>query len=121
VTGRSHCMHCKKVLSPTDLIPIISWIILRGRCRYCKGNISMQYPLVEALTASLFFLVGLSPLPLALQMLGLVIVSTCVAIAIYDVRFMLIPDLWSYVFSFSALLTGAFMANSAFDFLLLTI
>ncbi len=47
----SHCPHCKHPLSPLDNIPLLSWLALRGRCRYCKAPISWQYPLVELLTA----------------------------------------------------------------------
>jgi len=47
----SHCPHCKHPLSPLDNIPLLSWLALRGRCRYCKTPISWQYPLVELLTA----------------------------------------------------------------------
>ncbi|HKU78879.1 MAG TPA: prepilin peptidase [Rhodanobacteraceae bacterium] len=45
----SHCPHCKHPLAAWDNIPLLSWLVLRGRCRYCKTAISMQYPLVELL------------------------------------------------------------------------
>jgi len=45
----SHCPHCKHPLAAWDNIPLLSWLVLRGRCRYCKTPISMQYPLVELL------------------------------------------------------------------------
>jgi prepilin signal peptidase PulO-like enzyme (type II secretory pathway) len=44
----SHCLHCKHPLSPLDNIPLLSWLALRGRCRYCKAQISWQYPIVGA-------------------------------------------------------------------------
>ncbi|MBO9665052.1 A24 family peptidase [Dokdonella sp.] len=47
----SHCPQCKHRLSVFDNIPLLSWLALRGRCRYCKASISWQYPLVELLTA----------------------------------------------------------------------
>ncbi|MBU4142489.1 prepilin peptidase, partial [Patescibacteria group bacterium] len=50
VGSRSHCPKCGCVLRWYDLIPIISFFILRGRCRMCKKSISWQYPLVEAAT-----------------------------------------------------------------------
>lgn len=46
-TERSHCMSCGAQLKWYDLFPLFSWIFLRGRCRYCKAKISVQYPLVE--------------------------------------------------------------------------
>lgn len=46
----SHCPHCKKTIRPWHNIPILSYLWLRGRCGYCRAQISMRYPLVEALT-----------------------------------------------------------------------
>ena len=54
VYGRSECVSCKHILSPIDLIPVLSWLSLKGKCRYCAKPISIQYPLVEILTALLF-------------------------------------------------------------------
>jgi leader peptidase (prepilin peptidase)/N-methyltransferase len=47
----SHCPQCKHALSVLDNIPLLSWLALRGRCRYCKARISWQYPVVELLSA----------------------------------------------------------------------
>lgn len=55
--GRSICTHCKHDLGWLDLIPIISFLFLRGRCRYCGKKISWQYPLVELFTALIFILI----------------------------------------------------------------
>lgn len=52
--GRSFCPHCKKQIGWKDNIPVISYIFLRGRCRYCKEYISLRYPLVELLTGLIF-------------------------------------------------------------------
>ncbi len=46
----SHCPHCKHELSPLDNIPLLSFLVLRGRCRYCRTAISWQYPMVELIT-----------------------------------------------------------------------
>lgn len=54
---RSHCMRCGHMLSWFELIPIFSWLALRGRCRKCKANISAQYPLIEALNGILYAVV----------------------------------------------------------------
>lgn len=50
---RSHCPCCRTTLSWKDLLPVASWLILRGRCRYCKSSIAARYPLVELLSAAL--------------------------------------------------------------------
>ena len=49
----SHCPRCKHRLAAWDNIPLLSWLLLRGRCRYCKASISIQYPLVELLSGVL--------------------------------------------------------------------
>lgn len=50
----SHCPGCDTPISPRDNIPVVSWLLLRGRCRHCSTRISMRYPFVEAATAALF-------------------------------------------------------------------
>lgn len=57
ITGRSYCPHCHKKLSWWELIPILSFFILRGRCLKCKAKISWQYPLVEFFTGLVFVLI----------------------------------------------------------------
>ncbi len=54
--GRSYCPECKHVLAPRDLVPLISFMILRAKCRYCRKPISWQYPSVELATAIAFVL-----------------------------------------------------------------
>lgn len=101
VAGRSMCVSCKSKLKWYELIPIASILIQKGKCRNCKAKISMQYPIVEALTGTLFFLVlsqGYSPL---VSVTLLFIMSILVVIAVYDFWHKIIPDL--FVFSFIAL------------------
>ena len=100
VKARSVCVNCKHQLSVLDLVPVLSWIFLRAKCRYCKKPISIQYPLVELLTAGLFiasyhwwpYVISTdisSWLPFAVW---LVCVVGLVAMAVYDLRWMIIPD-----------------------------
>lgn len=103
--GRSGCFSCGAQLRALDMIPVLSWILLGGRCRSCGSAISPQYPLVEASTAFLFALIGAIPgITLAAQVLCCAIVAYLVLIAAYDMRHTIIPDEWVYGFSALALL-----------------
>jgi len=53
----SRCPHCLNQLKPYDNLPVLGWLSLKGRCRYCKSKISVRYPVVEAVTAVMFVLV----------------------------------------------------------------
>src|SRR5687767_1490780 len=57
IGGRSHCPHCGTMLRPHELIPIISFLIQRGRCRTCHAPISFQYPFVELVSGLLAVIV----------------------------------------------------------------
>ena len=57
INGRSMCPKCKKKITWYDNIPVLSYILLKAKCRHCKKSISLQYPIVEFVTAALFFLV----------------------------------------------------------------
>lgn len=92
VFGRSHCPHCRHDLAIGDLLPLLSFALLGGRCRYCRGKISWQYPAVEAITGLLFLLVyWLGGGWLAL-LSHLIAVSALVVIFVYDWRWQEIPD-----------------------------
>jgi prepilin signal peptidase PulO-like enzyme (type II secretory pathway) len=54
LNGRSHCMFCKHQLSTIDLVPLFSFVMLGGKCRYCKQKISPRYFYIELITALLF-------------------------------------------------------------------
>ncbi len=58
VTPGSHCPACKKAIRWFDNVPIFGWLVLRGRCRDCRARISVRYPIVEAVTAGTFLLLG---------------------------------------------------------------
>ncbi len=116
VTGRSKCLSCGKVLTPLLLVPLFSYLVLRGRCLYCRAKISLQYPSVEVITGLLFVLVaaknGLlaleyAPAHLTIAALESVIWSTLVVVFVYDWKHKIIPDRLSLVF---AVLSGALLA-----------
>jgi leader peptidase (prepilin peptidase)/N-methyltransferase len=58
VTPPSHCPGCDAPIAPYDNVPVVSWLLLRGRCRHCGEHISARYPLIELLTAGLFAAMG---------------------------------------------------------------
>jgi leader peptidase (prepilin peptidase)/N-methyltransferase len=92
VTPRSRCPACQTPIRPWDNIPVVSFLLLRGRCRACGHSISWRYPLVEALTGILFVLIvlrfGLSAHTGTL----LVFVCALVAIAFIDLDHQIIPN-----------------------------
>lgn len=94
LTGRSSCTSCGRSLAWYELVPIVSWLALLGRCRTCAARISLQYPLVEAGSGVVFALIGASLLPMFPKLLSLPIAALLIAIAVYDLRHTLIPDAW---------------------------
>ena len=91
VVVNSHCMSCGHKLGWYDLVPLFSWIFLRGRCRYCKEKISIQYPLVEAINGFgyvlIFLVCGLN----LSSILYAICFSMLVAISVIDWRTYEIP------------------------------
>jgi leader peptidase (prepilin peptidase) / N-methyltransferase len=88
----SHCVHCQHPLKPQDLVPVFSYLWLRGRCRYCKQGISWAYPVGEAATAAGFTIVYLSKGLTYETIAGLLLVSILSVIVMTDLREMIIPD-----------------------------
>ena len=88
----SHCPHCKHRLAAGDNIPLFSWLLLRGRCRYCKAAISIQYPLVELLSGLLSAVIVWKFGPTWVALAGLVFTWTLIALAGIDFRTQLLPD-----------------------------
>ncbi|MBA2278917.1 prepilin peptidase [Candidatus Saccharibacteria bacterium] len=120
--GRSMCPHCKHELAAKDLVPVLSWLSLKGKCRYCHKPISWQYPLVELITAGLFIVSylfwPLSPVS-SLQssvnfIVWLVILVGFMALIVYDFKWMLLPNRIIYpliaisiaLVSFNVIFTG---------------
>lgn len=103
ITGRSHCPKCGRTLSAWELIPVFSWVLLRGKCRGCGKSISFQYPAVELISAVLFVV--------AAQMTGGVLLAgislsmalwVMLMIAVIDMRMSVIPDALTLVLAVSA-------------------
>jgi len=89
--GRSFCPYCQHLLGWKDLVPLFSFFLLKGRCRYCHQKISWQYPLVE-LATSILFVLFFEVRPLA--EVGPLIIIACflIIIFVYDLKHYIIPD-----------------------------
>lgn len=103
---RSHCPFCNKTLKWYELIPLISFVLQKGHCRYCKAKISFQYPLVELATGLIFVFIAMSNIKCQLsnvkcQMLNILnlnlwylwfISSIFIIVFVYDYLYWEIPD-----------------------------
>jgi leader peptidase (prepilin peptidase)/N-methyltransferase len=91
VTTRSHCMTCGYQLAWYDLVPLFSWLFLRGRCRKCNAKVSVQYPIIEALNGILYVVIflhfGVTMDTLVYCLLG----SALIALSVIDFRTYEIP------------------------------
>src|SRR5688572_11782095 len=85
--GRSFCHSCGKTLRWYELVPVLSYLLQKGRCRRCKTGVSWQYPLVELWTALIFITVPYIHIP---------VFCIFVVITIYDLRHKIIPDILVY-------------------------
>src|SRR3989338_7696834 len=107
IKGRSHCDHCKHVLSWMDLIPVVSWTMLGGKCRYCHKKVPVRNTIVELITGGLFAITYLvygtwniehgtifptTSIEITQLILFLVIISCLVVIFFIDLDHQIIPD-----------------------------
>lgn len=124
--GRSRCFSCLKKLEWIDLVPLASYLVVRGRCRYCGSGISIQYPIVELITGVVFVLIGrvfFMPMPLQVTvvlfmefLLALVFFSALIAVSVYDVRHKIIPDELSvFLFSVALFFEGVDVYRRVYD------
>ena len=91
----SRCPHCLKPLSPRDNIPILGWFLIKGKCRYCHSPVSWRYPLVELITALLFWLVAVTfgtSQPLLISVLFSLYLAWLLTLAIIDIDTMTLPN-----------------------------
>lgn len=93
---RSHCIRCKNVIAWYDNIPLLSWLLLRGRCRHCQTSISWRYPSVEiAIMLVSFLLACYFPLG-GKWIFTLIFFSLLMTLAIIDYQHQLLPDNLTY-------------------------
>jgi leader peptidase (prepilin peptidase)/N-methyltransferase len=88
----SHCPSCDTPIKPYDNVPVLSWLILRGRCRSCHSSISARYPIVEAVTAALLVAVVLAKGADSEVWLGIAFVILLVPVTLIDLDHRIIPN-----------------------------
>jgi leader peptidase (prepilin peptidase) / N-methyltransferase len=97
VTPRSHCPHCDKLIAGYDNIPLISYILLGGKCRYCKTPIPFRYFFVELLTGLCFLLIHVMFKGPNFASISYIFVTAClIAITFIDFDHFIIPDVITY-------------------------
>ena len=112
--SRSKCPNCKTQLKWYDLIPIVSFLSISGKCRYCQKPVSWQYPVVELVTALLvvlgytFFFPAIGDVTLIVIsfVAYLVVIGLMVTVFFHDLYEMLVPDLMAYILLFVAIILG---------------
>jgi prepilin signal peptidase PulO-like enzyme (type II secretory pathway) len=94
IGGRSHCRSCHHILAWYDLIPVLSYIVLRGRCRSCKNKIHIRYPIVEATVALVIsFFFYFNPFTLSLEFfLAIAGILILISLFFFDLFYFILPD-----------------------------
>lgn len=126
VTGRSHCMDCNTPIKWYDLIPVFSYVFLRGRCRKCRSRISIQYPIVEALNGLLyvlvFYLYGFHSLKdILISCAYCMVISALIVLSVIDFRTKNIPygiNIFIFVIGFCIVLIKYFWFGRNTDIIL---
>ncbi len=119
IKGKSMCFSCQKELSARELIPLLSFILSRGKCRGCGSKISKQYPLVESVTGLIFLLSFYKIFVLygfglffVLNLIYLwALFAFLIIITVYDLRHQIIPNVFVYVFDVLAFFNILFLEN----------
>ena len=91
----SHCPLCRKPIKFYDNIPLVSYLLLKGKCRQCRGSISLQYPLVEGITALSSLLLIIKFGPSLSYLIYFAFVAALIVITVIDLYHQIIPDVIS--------------------------
>ena len=96
VRPRSRCPHCERPIPPLEMIPVLSWFLLRGRCRGCGQPISWRYPAIELTTALLFLLCQLSFGITRVGIFGMIFCFLLLGLAATDAETLTLPNALTY-------------------------
>jgi len=114
LNSRSHCQNCKKILKWYDLVPFISFVLLRAKCRYCGKPISWQYALVELGTALVYAILYLAfGLSLA-TFFYIIIFSLLVVVFVYDLKTQMTPEAFVWAALTVSILGGWYFGDFGF-------
>lgn len=115
IYNRSYCPQCRVILKWYDLIPVLSFLLQKRRCRYCKKKISWQYPVVEIATACLFLLIFNFKFSIFNLIYYFIIISFLIIIFTYDLKHYIIPNRIVYPAIIISLLYLLAAAATAYD------
>lgn len=113
ITPPSHCPECGEYLKVRDLIPIFSFLLSRGKCRYCAKAISWQYPVVELLTGFLFILLYFKYGFNTDSIFILFLIMVLVVCSFIDLKYKIIPNKITYPVFFVGLMYSFFFSNNS--------
>jgi leader peptidase (prepilin peptidase)/N-methyltransferase len=105
----SRCPGCGTPIKPYDNVPVVSWLLLRGRCRHCAAGISASYPVVELCTGLLYAAVVLAKDDTREIVLGLLLVTVLVPVTLIDLEHRIIPNRITLPAAVAALLAGVIL------------
>lgn len=91
----SHCPKCRSNISPKDNIPLLSYVLLKGRCRNCKSKIFIQYPIVELITGLIYLIIYLIYGVCIQTLIYIVLASALIVVAFIDLNEQIVPDVIS--------------------------
>lgn len=120
ILGRSMCDTCNHILAWYDLIPLISFALLKGRCRYCKASLSFGYPLSELFTSAVFALTYYFSTQTywqePLHIIHLVVAGILIVMFLSDIRYQIIPDEMQIVLFLTSILRIYFLFSQNISF-----
>lgn len=107
----SHCVTCKHPLKWYHNIPLFSWIFLGGKCGFCKAKISIQYPIIEILTAFIFVSTALQTDTIFIAFIVSTLFTMLLALSVIDFKYKAVPDCISIPALFVALFVDDFLIS----------
>lgn len=118
VVVNSHCMSCGKQIKWYDLVPLVSFLLLRGKCRYCKTKLSWQYPIIEALNGILYGIIVLANGFNVTSILYCLATSALLALSVIDWRTYEIPVSFNIFIGILGIIRLAFDLQHWYDYVI---